>query len=380
MQQSRIPLAGTPGRPIADEALTVPVPLAQNGYTIHVGAGLLARLGELYPPSPGARAAVISAHTVADLYGQTCLEALRGAGWAVELLVVPDGEEAKTLTQAGELYEQCARLGLDRGATLFALGGGVVGDLTGFVAGTYMRGIDFVQIPTTLLAQVDASVGGKTAVDLPAGKNLVGVFHQPRLVAIDVSTLKTLPRRDLSAGMAEVIKHAAVADREMFDHLAGAAAQILAADGISLRQLVARNCQIKAEVVVADPHEHGVRAWLNYGHTIGHAIEVAAGEWELRHGEAVAWGMVAEACAAVKAGLADREVPAALRTLLEKYGLACQRPVLDPARARQAIWHDKKIVNGRLKLPLVPRIGECLIREDVPVAVLVETMEEVFFT
>lgn len=377
MEQSQIPLPGAAEWHAADEPLTVPVQLADDGYSISVGTNLLGRLGELYPPLPDARAALISAAPVANLYAETCLLSLRQAGWQVELLLVPDGEGAKTLAQAGELHEQCARLGLDRGSTLFALGGGVVGDLTGFVAGTYLRGIAFVQIPTTLLAQVDASVGGKTAVDLPAGKNLVGVFHQPRLVVIDVSTLQTLSRRDLSAGMAEVIKHAAIADAEMFAYLRDAASAILAAEPASLRQIVARNCQIKAAVVVADPREQGVRACLNFGHTIGHALELAAGDWDLRHGEAVALGMVAEARVAAQLGLAEAEVAAALQALLEKYQLAGDKPRLDLARAREAILRDKKIVNGRLKLPLVPRLGEYVIREDVPVAALVEAMEEV---
>lgn len=377
MEHSRIPLPVAADTAVSDETLSVAVRLPDDGYLIRVGPHLLADLGGLYPPPPGGRAAVISAPTVANLYAETCLKTLRQAGWHAELLVVPDGEQAKTLTQAGELYEQCARLGLDRGSTLLALGGGVVGDLTGFVAGTYMRGIDFVQIPTTLLAQVDASVGGKTAVDLSAGKNLVGVFHQPRLVAIDVSTLQTLSRRDLCAGMAEVIKHAAIADAEMFRYLGGAAPAVLAAEPTSLRQIIARNCQIKAEVVEADPRERGIRACLNYGHTIGHALELAAGEWDLRHGEAVAWGMLAEARVAVKMGLAEPEVPASLQALLETYQLTGQKPALDRERAREAILRDKKIANGRLKLPLVPRIGEYVIRDDVPVASLVEAMEEV---
>lgn len=376
-QLPRIPLQCVPGTRGAVQPLIVPVRLPSDGYHIHVGTDVLRQLGELYPPEAGARAALISSTTVARLYADVCLTSLRQAGWHVELLEVPDGEQAKTLAQAGNLYSQCARLGLDRGSTLFALGGGVVGDLTGFVAGTYMRGISFVQIPTTLLAQVDASVGGKTAIDLPAGKNLVGVFHQPRLVVIDVGTLQTLSRRDLCAGMAEVIKHAAIADAEMFNFLAGAAPEVLAAEPSSLRRIVARNCQIKAQVVEADPQERGIRACLNYGHTVGHALELAACEWELRHGEAVAWGMVAEARVAVKMRLADPEVPVALQALLQTYHLANEKPLLDFGRAREAILRDKKIVNGQLRLPLVPRIGEYVIRGDVPVAVLVEAMEEV---
>jgi 3-dehydroquinate synthase len=377
-QAPRVPLAGaeeSPGYGV-DELVTVPVRLSDAAYDIHVGLGTLELLGTVYPPKRGSTAVVISSSTVATLYADLCLKGLREAGWTVQLLTVPDGEQSKTLAQAGALYEACAQAGLDRGSTIFALGGGVIGDLSGFVAATYMRGIPFVQVPTTLLAQVDASVGGKTAVDLPAGKNLVGAFHQPSLVVIDVRTLTTLSQRDVRAGMAEVIKHAMIADGEMFEYLGGAAEQLLRRELIPLRQLVARNCQIKAEVVEADPREQGIRGWLNYGHTVGHALEVAAGEWDLRHGEAVSWGMLAEARLAVRLGLAAENVATDLEHLLNRYGLATELPPVDAARAQASIVHDKKIVNGTLRLPLVPRIGECMIRQDVPVATVVEVMQE----
>ncbi|MGE5532623.1 MAG: 3-dehydroquinate synthase [Bacteroidota bacterium] len=377
-QAPRVPLAAADDLPCcgADELVTVPVRLSEASYDIHVGLGTLGLLGTVYPPKRGSTGVVISSSTVARLYAEACLKALREAGWRVQLLTVPDGEQSKTLAQAATLYEACAQAGLDRGSTIFALGGGVIGDLSGFVAATYMRGIPFVQVPTTLLAQVDASVGGKTAVDLPVGKNLVGAFHQPSLVMIDVQTLTTLSQRDLCAGMAEVIKHAMIADSEMFDYLGAAAEQLLRRELIPLRQMVARNCQIKAEVVEADPLEQGIRGWLNYGHTVGHALEVAAGEWDLRHGEAVAWGMLAEARLAVRLGLAAEGMATSLERLLRSYALATELPPVDAARARSSIIHDKKIVNGTLRLPLVPRIGECVIRQDVPVETVVEVMQE----
>lgn len=359
-----------------DEAAVVEVSLDDHCYAIRVGPGLLDRVGELCPAN-GARGLVVASETVAALYSQRCLQSLRGYGWQVELVTVPDGEGAKTLAQAGALYEACVAGGLDRGGTLFALGGGVIGDLTGFVAATYMRGIAFVQIPTTLLAQVDASVGGKTAVDLPAGKNLVGAFHQPSLVVIDVDTLRTLPRRDVCAGMAEVIKHAAIADAAMFEFLRRSNTEALLNDPGAMRQLVARNCQIKAEVVVADPKERGVRACLNFGHTVGHAIEAAAGEWDLRHGEAVALGMIAEARLAARLGYAGDDVAAGLATVLRQYDQALGVPQFDVGRARQALLHDKKIAAGQLRLPVVPRLGECTLRDDVPVSALVQSLEEV---
>lgn len=360
-----------PAAPADDrEATVVDVRLAgqtePGGYQIHVGSGLIGELGRLYPGPSGGRGAIISATTVAGLYGETCRRALSEAGWEVEVLVVPDGEGAKTLQQAGELYERCLQAGLDRGSTIFALGGGVVGDLAGFVAATYMRGVPFVQVPTTLLAQVDASVGGKTAVDLPRGKNLVGAFHQPALVAIDVDTLATLPAREFAAGMAEVVKHAAIADAPLFEYLqrAGGSLQQQSTPA-SLRQIVARNCQIKAEIVAADPRERGVRAALNFGHTVGHAIEAAAGAWALRHGEALAFGLIAEARLAARVGVATPAVAAGLETVLRSLGLAAVLPPVDAAHATEALRHDKKIVNGRLRLPLVPRLGEYVLTEDI---------------
>lgn len=370
-----LPESGRPGA--ADEPVTVAVRLSAESYEIKVAAGMLGEIGRLYPPRPGARAAVITAETVAGLYEEQCLSALRAGGWEATALVVPNGEQSKTLAQAEKLYEGCLDAGLDRGSTVFALGGGVVGDLAGFVAGTYMRGLPFVQIPTTLLAQVDASVGGKTAVDLPRGKNLVGVFHQPSLVAIDVATLQSLTERELRAGLAEVVKHAAIADAEMFEWLEQNGQTLLQRELICLRQIVARNCQIKAEVVEADPQEKGLRAILNYGHTVGHAIELGAGQWDLRHGEAVAYGMVAEARLAVRLGLAAEDVAQRQEALLQALGLAQGVPPVDLERAREALLHDKKLVNGRLRLPLTPAIGEVVLRDDVPLEELLAALWEV---
>lgn len=372
-KRHRVCLPATEGD---QQRFVVPVRLPQHQYDIHVGEGLLDELGKLWPAVAGRRAAVISAETVAGLYAERCLSVLHAAGWQATLLRVPDGEASKTLAQAGQLYEGCLRAGLDRGSTIFALGGGVVGDLAGFVAATYMRGLPFVQVPTTLLAQVDASVGGKTAVDLPQGKNLVGAFHQPSLVAIDVATLRTLPDRELCAGMAEIVKHAAIADATMFGWLEETAERLLQRDAGLLSPLVARNCQIKADVVEADPLEKGMRACLNYGHTVGHAVEAGAGEWDLRHGEAVAWGMVAEARLAVRLGLSAPAVAKRQEMLLRRLGLLRGPLALDIARARQALMHDKKVVDGAVRLPLVPDIGHFIIQERAPMDELVKSLEE----
>lgn len=354
----------------------VPVCLPDQSYEALVGPDLISAAGSLWLPRNRQRGVLITNSTVCRLYAERCVDGLRNVGWEIVMLVVPDGEASKTLQQAAVLYDGCLDAGLDRGSCVFALGGGVVGDLAGFVAGTYMRGLSFVQIPTTLLAQVDASVGGKTAVDLPRGKNLVGVFHQPQCVIADTACLQTLSTRDLVAGMAEVIKHAIIADAPLFGYLNSASAELLRVDVMALRQVVARNIQIKAEVVQADPLERGLRACLNYGHTIGHALEAAAGEWALRHGEAVAYGMIAEARLAVRLGLADEAVALAQERLLHAYGLGQGHPPVDLQRAHEALLHDKKLRDGRITLPLIPQIGEFVLHQDVPLEALSQVLRE----
>lgn len=358
--------------------LFVRVEVGAHGYDIVAGHGLLASLGELSRAVGCGPGLLVSDETVAALYAEQCLASLRGAGCQVQLVTVPPGEGSKTLATAERLYESCLDAALDRGATICALGGGVVGDLAGFVAGTFMRGVRFVQVPTTLLAQVDASVGGKTAVDLPRAKNVVGVFHQPSLVLADVGVLSSLPERDFRAGLAEVVKHAAIADAPMFAFFQEHADAILSRDLPVLTRLVARNCQIKSEVVQADPQEAGRRAVLNYGHTLGHAIELAAGQWDLRHGEAVAYGMVAEAEATERLGLGEPGLAGRLRNVLQVLGLAQGLPAVDVETARAALRHDKKLHAGRLRLPLVPRIGEAVLTEDVGLEVLEKALETVF--
>jgi len=262
---------------LAPEPVEIPVELGDDSYTIHIGKGLLEAVGDIAgPEQAGHRAAVITDDNLEELYASAVAQSLGRAGWDVALFAVPSGEGSKTLASAGQLCEQLAEAGLDRSGVVFAVGGGMVGDLAGFVAAVYMRGIPFVQVPTTLLAQVDASVGGKVAVDLPRAKNLVGAFHQPRAVVVDIETLSTLSDSQFQSGLAEVIKHAAIADAQMFSYLEQMLEQVMAHDRASLKYLLARNCQIKAEVVAADPHEQGQRAVLNFGHTIGHAPSCAS--------------------------------------------------------------------------------------------------------
>jgi 3-dehydroquinate synthase len=359
---------------------TISVPLGQQSYSIAIGQGLHQRLHELYPARASQRGYVIASDNLAELFGAPVLHSLRLAGWDVDLLTVPDGESAKTIEIAGTLCRQLAQSGLDRGAVLFALGGGAVGDLVGFVASIYMRGIDFVQLPTTLLAQADASVGGKVAVDLPEGKNLVGAFHQPSAVFMDTHALRTLPVRHLRAGMAEVVKHAVIADIDLFSYIESQLDDILAVDAEALKHLLARNCQIKVDIVTQDPLDKGVRSLLNLGHTIGHAVEAATEEWEIHHGEAVAFGMLVEGRLAVQRGICAESALERLRRLLQRLGFEADVDSVDLEQARAALRRDKKIADGVLRLPLMFDVGDARMVDDVTVeqldAVLCETLRD----
>lgn len=354
------------GRWLAGAETRIPLHLSDAEYLITVGGGVLSELGRIVPPAQGGvRAGLISTDRIAPLYGDEAREALEEAGWVVTMFTVSDGESSKQVAVAADLWEQMAAAGFDRGSTVFALGGGVVGDLAGFVAATYMRGIGLVQVPTSLLAQVDSSIGGKTAVDLGAGKNLVGAFHQPVAVVTDVATLATLPDAELRSGLGEIIKHACCLEARMFSFLEERREAVVTRSGPALEYLVARNCQIKAEVVEQDPHEEGLRAVLNYGHTVGHALERAAEGWSLRHGEVVGAGIVAEARIAVWLGLADEECASRQEALVAAYGLPTEVSGVNEQRALEALGRDKKIEAGRLRMPLVPEIGTFRILEDV---------------
>ena len=296
-------------------------------------------------------------------YGAPAVESLRGAGLAVESFVVPPGEGSKTLHEAGELYDALLRFGLDRGSVVVALGGGVVTDLAGFVAATYMRGVPWIAVSTSLLGQVDASVGGKTAVDHPECKNLIGAFHQPSAVFADVGMLATLPDEEFRTGLAEVVKHAMIRDADLFDLLERQADMILRCNPAVLERVVARNVRIKAEVVMADERESGLRRILNYGHTIGHALEslaleAAAGAPAMTHGRAVALGMIAEARLAERRGLVAREVVERQTRLLARFGLPVRlaaAPGFD--RCLTLMRHDKKSEGGRHRFVVPEAIG-----------------------
>jgi len=336
---------------------SIRVNLGSRGYEIHIGSDVLRQVGDLVRPFNLSRHLGLVTHpALAELYASVVVESLRRAGHEVSLLTVPPGEESKSLEEAVRLSRALVRGRLDRGSALFALGGGVIGDLAGFVAATLYRGIPFVNLPTTLLAQVDSSVGGKTGVNLPEGKNLVGVFYQPCLVVADVLTMRTLPEWEFRSGLAEVVKHGMIADRTLFQQLEEQADRILARDLGTLQEIVARSCVIKASVVERDERESGLRAMLNFGHTVGHAIEAALGYGAITHGEAVAHGMVVAAALSVRRGLCPEKDARRLRELLGRFGLL-GTPLPPPESLEIYMVSDKKARDGVLQFVLTRGVG-----------------------
>ena len=344
------------------ERLTVG--LGERTYPIWVGDGILDRLGEALRAADFPRqVAVITNPTVHGLYGERVLTALARENFNASLVTIPDGEEYKNLRTLEQIYDALIARGFDRYCGLVALGGGVVGDITGFAAATFLRGVPYVQVPTTLLAQVDSSVGGKTAINHPLGKNLIGAFYQPRHVHIDVSTLETLPEREFAAGMAEVIKYGIIRDAGFFVWLGEHRDRLRRRERAALVAAVKRSCQIKADIVELDEKESSLRAILNYGHTFGHAVETLAGYGEVRHGEAVAIGMNMAATVAKELGLCTSEHVAAIAALLGAFGLPVAPPPFPLDEYLQAMGRDKKVKAGVLRFVLNRGIGDCLVRE-----------------
>lgn len=336
---------------------TIHVNLGNRGYDIHIGSDLLGQVGDLVQPlGLGRQLGLVTHPGLAESYGSVAAESLRRAGHEVSLLTVPPGEESKSLEEAVRLSRALVRARLDRGSVLVGLGGGVIGDLAGFVAATLYRGIPFINLPTTLLAQVDSSVGGKTGVNLPEGKNLVGAFHQPHLVVADVLTLRTLPEREFRSGLAEVVKHGMIADPVLFQRLEEQAEGILARDPGALQEIVRRSCAIKARVVEADEREAGPRAMLNFGHTVGHAVEAALGYGVITHGEAVAHGMLVAVALSVRRGLCPEPDAVRLRDLLTRFGLPGV-PLPSPESLETYMLSDKKARNGVLQFVLTRGVG-----------------------
>jgi shikimate kinase / 3-dehydroquinate synthase len=333
------------------------VDLGERSYPITIGAALLGQRDLIARHIGGRRVAIVTNTTVGALYLAPLEQTLAASGKEVIAIVLPDGEQYKNWASLMQIFDALLANKADRKTTLVALGGGVIGDLTGFAAASYMRGVPFIQLPTTLLAQVDSSVGGKTGINHPLGKNMIGAFYQPRAVLADTATLETLPARELAAGLAEVIKHGAIIDAAFFDWIEANIARLLARDQAALAHAIARSCEIKADVVRQDEREGGLRAILNFGHTFGHAIEAGLGYGKWLHGEAVGCGMVMAADLSCRMGLVDAATVARVRSLVAAAGLPVTAPDLGRARWLELMEVDKKNEGGAIKFILLKGLG-----------------------
>jgi len=356
--------------------ITVSVDLNERSYPIMIGSGLLHQKGLLDPFLGDADVLVVTNESIAPLYLEPVRTLLGGRKQSV--VILPDGEDHKNLTTLNTIFDELAAQRFGRDCVLVALGGGVVGDMGGFAAAAWQRGIDFIQIPTTLLAQVDSAVGGKTAVNHEGGKNLIGAFHQPRCVLADTDTLKSLPDRELSAGLAEVVKYGLIWDADMFAWLEQVAGQLVHRDPDCLTHAIMRSCEIKAEVVAADEREKGQRALLNLGHTFGHAIERCAGYGNWLHGEAVAAGMVMAADFSSRLGWLDSAEVDRIKDLLVRLALPTEPPDLDPKEFFDAMTLDKKVAGGEIRLVLLKAIGKAELVSEYPSHELLDLIREQF--
>ena len=368
------------GFPLTLGMRLVNVDLADRSYKIRIGEGMLPKLGaECGQLGLGQRCAIVTDANIPANFLKTAQGSLKQAGFEVTVFKLPGGEQSKRLKHVEQCYDHLAAHRMERKSFIVALGGGVVGDLAGFVAASYLRGIEFVQVPTTLLSQVDSSVGGKTGVNLKAGKNLVGAFHQPKLVLCDLDTLKTLPERELRAGMAEVIKYGIISDPKLFRRLEKEMDQLLAVEPKSMAAVVARSCQIKADVVGQDEKEGGLRAILNFGHTIGHAIEAISGYGKFLHGEAISIGQVAAAMLSRDLlGMSQAEVDR-IAALFEQAGLPTTIKFTKAQRAKllAAMQLDKKVQAGEIKFVLAEKIGSVKFGLKVPESAVHAVLDEV---
>lgn len=360
------------------EIIQVPIELGDRSYQIHIGPGLLG--SDVYQSLPAAgKVLVVSNTTVAPLYARALTEALRKRYAQVELVQLPDGEVHKNWETLNLIFDTLLEKECDRKTVLFALGGGVVGDMTGFAAACYMRGVPFVQIPTTLLSQVDSSVGGKTGINHPSGKNMIGAFYQPLMVVCDIDTLKTLPDRELSAGLAEIIKYGPIADLEFLDWLEARMSDLRQRDVGALAYAIRRSCEIKASVVGQDERESGLRAILNFGHTFGHAIEAGMGYGQWLHGEAVACGMVMAAELSERLGLIGNDMVQRLRKIIGQAGLPIRGPQLsdtdNAGRYLQLMRVDKKADAGVIRFVVIHANGSASMQaaQDAMVRDVIDT-------
>jgi 3-dehydroquinate synthase len=354
------------------EELTVS--LGERSYPIYIGTGLLDTPELLSRHIHGSQVAVITNEVLAELALPGLMGTLKSVNAKMSVFTLADGEGEKNLANYGAIMDHLISERHNRSTTLIALGGGVVGDITGFAAATYQRGVNFIQIPTTLLAQVDSSVGGKTAVNHPSGKNLIGAFHQPVAVLADMDLLETLPPREFAAGIAEVVKYGVIADSTFFDWLENNVEALATRGPDALSHAVAVSCRTKADVVAEDERETGRRAILNFGHTFGHAIEALTGYSSFLHGEAVAIGMVQAADLSARLGLLGWPDAWRLRQLLERFGLPVVPPDLPAADMLDAMGMDKKVVDGTLRLVLARRLGDAFVSSDTPRDLLMETL------
>jgi 3-dehydroquinate synthase len=355
---------------------TLTVALEDRSYPIHIGPDLMRRPELITAVLPQDRVAIVTNTTLAPIYLANLTSDLKQQGVAAVTVVLPDGEAYKNWETLNKIFDALLTYRCERKTTLIALGGGVIGDLAGFAAAVYQRGVPFVQIPTTLLAQVDSAVGGKTAVNHPLGKNMIGAFYQPLAVIADTASLKTLPARELAAGLAEVIKYGLIRDIEFFEWLENNIDKLTARDSETLAYAIERSCRNKAEIVAQDERETGVRALLNLGHTFGHAIEAGLGFGNWLHGEAVAAGMVLAAVLSQRMGLSDRHDIARIMSILARAGLPTTAPDLGVERYLELMGHDKKVEGGKLRFILLQGIGNSFISDCVPEAALVETLRD----
>ena len=356
---------------------TLLVALGNRTYPIHIGSGLIQQADLILPHLKRKNVAIISNTTVAPLYLEKLACALRAADVSVIEIILPDGEAYKNSETLNTIYDVLLKNRCERTTTLIALGGGVIGDLTGYAAATYLRGVPFIQIPTTLLSQVDSSVGGKTGINHPLGKNMIGAFYQPKIVLADIDTLQTLPKRELSAGVAEVIKYGLIRDADFFDWLETNIHGLMGLDEAIISYAIYRSCQNKAEVVVADEHEAGERALLNLGHTFGHAIENAMGYGVWLHGEAVAAGTMLAAELSQRMGWLTQAEVLRMHALLTASSLPLRAPNLGAEKYLDLMQSDKKVADGKIRLVLQQGIGKAVITSDYDADKLKQTLESI---
>ncbi|WP_137936993.1 3-dehydroquinate synthase [Chitinivorax sp. B] len=355
---------------------TLDLHLMGHSYPIHIGTGLLSNQ-EIFRRAMGSqrRAVIVSNETVAPLYLTVLTSTLAAIGCETVSIVLPDGESYKNWETLNSIFDGLLQNACERKTPIIALGGGVIGDMTGFAAATYQRGVPFIQVPTTLLAQVDSSVGGKTAINHPLGKNMIGAFYQPNAVIADIDTLRSLPNRELSAGLAEIVKYGVLGDYPFFEWLESNVEMLMRRDPIALRYAIHRSCSDKAAIVEQDEKENDIRALLNLGHTFGHAIEAGLGFGTWLHGEAVAAGMVMAAHVSARMGMLSMEATHRVEALIQRCNLPIRGPRLGVDRYMSLMAHDKKVEAGKIRFVLIEAIGRAVLRADVPADVLSDAIE-----